>query len=192
MDDYNCRAATRFVASANQTALQKSCQGDRGGAEIALLEFATACRDRPDRMVGTASPRKRCGLVCCSQTTSLLCMSALRTMMRRGCKELWADKVEKPAKAANSSIPRLEIISSPYRKIHQPILDFVNKAKKEKPDRLIAVIIPQLVEPHWYQYLLHDWDASWLRTLLFLERDQRTVVISTPWYSREINGRLKK
>ena len=36
--------------------------------------------------------------------------------------ELWADKVEKPAKDANSSIPRLEIISSPYRMLHQPIL----------------------------------------------------------------------
>jgi amino acid transporter len=103
----------------------------------------------------------------------------------QGLKELWADKVEKPAKAANSPIPRLEIIPSPYRMLHQPILDFVNKAKKEKPDRLIAVVIPQLVQPHWYQYLLHDLDAAKLRTLLFLERDQRTVVISTPWYLRE-------
>jgi amino acid transporter len=103
----------------------------------------------------------------------------------QGLKELWTDKVEKPAKAANSPIPRLEIIPSPYRLLHQPILNFVNKAKKEKPDRLIAVIIPQLVEPHWYQYLLHDLDAGWLRTLLFLERDQRTVVISIPWYLRE-------
>ncbi len=110
----------------------------------------------------------------------------------QGLKELWADKVEKPAKAANSPIPRLEIISSPYRMLHQPILDFVNKAKKEKPDRLIAVIIPQLVQPHWYQYMLHDWDAEWLRTLLFLERDQRTVVISTPWYLREEAANRKK
>ena len=100
-------------------------------------------------------------------------------------KELWTEKVEKPAKAANSPIPRLEIIWSPYRMLHKPILDFVNKAKKENPDRLIAVIIPQLVEPHWRQYLLHDLDAGWLRTLLFLERDQRTVVISIPWYLRE-------
>ena len=69
-------------------------------------------------------------------------------------RELWAEKVEKPAKAANSPIPRLEIVLSPYRWIHQPILDFVNKAKKEKPDRLIAVIIPQLVEPHWYEVLV--------------------------------------
>ncbi len=110
----------------------------------------------------------------------------------QGLQKLWADKVEKPAKAANSSIPRLQIISSPYRMIHQPILDFVNKTKKEKPDRLIAVVIPQLVEPHWYQYLLHGWDASWLRTLLFLERDQRTVVISTPWYLREETAQGKK
>ncbi len=103
----------------------------------------------------------------------------------KGLKELWADKVEIPAKAANFPIPRLEIIASPYRMLYQPILDFVNKAKKEKPDRLIAVIIPQLVEPHWRQYLLHDLDAAKLRTLLFLERDQRTVVISIPWYLHE-------
>ncbi len=110
----------------------------------------------------------------------------------KGLKVLWADKVEEPAKAANSPIPRLEIIASPYRMLHQPILDFVNKAKKEKRDRLIAVIIPQLVEPHWYQYLLHGLDAAKLRTLLFLERDQRTVVISTPWYLREETADSKK
>jgi hypothetical protein len=107
-------------------------------------------------------------------------------------KELWAERVERPAKAGGSPIPRLEIISSPYRRLHRPILDFVNKVKKENPDRLIAVIIPQLVEPHWYQYLLHDWDAAKLRTLLFLERDQRTVVISTPWYLRDETADGKK
>jgi amino acid transporter len=106
--------------------------------------------------------------------------------------KLWADKVEKPAKDANSSIPRLEIIYSPYRLLQQPIVDFVNKAKKEKPGRLIAVIIPELVQPHWYQYLLHDPDAARLRSLLFLERDQRTVVISTPWYLREETAGSKK
>ena len=45
-------------------------------------------------------------------------------------KELWAEKVEKPAKAANFAVPRLEIISSPYRKISEPILDFVQKTRK--------------------------------------------------------------
>jgi amino acid transporter len=100
-------------------------------------------------------------------------------------RELWTEKVEKPAKAAKSSVPRLEIIYSPYRQIYQPILDFVNKTKKEKPDRLIAVIIPELVEPHWYEYLLHNQHGVGLKALLYLEGDQRTVVINTPWYLRE-------
>ena len=110
----------------------------------------------------------------------------------QGLRELWAEKVEKPAKAANSAIPRLEIISSPHRRIYQPILDFVNKTKKEKPDRIIAVIIPELVEPHWYEHLLHNVHAAGLRALLFLERDQRTVVISIPWYCREETADRKK
>ena len=98
---------------------------------------------------------------------------------------LWKEKVIAPAKSKHAHKPRLEIIQSPYRRIYQPILDFVNKTKHEKKDRLVAVIIPELVEPHWYERLLHNIHAAGLRTLLFLERDQRTVVITTPWYLRD-------
>jgi hypothetical protein len=76
----------------------------------------------------------------------------------------------------------LEIIRSPFRKLYEPLLKFVGKTKEEKPGRLIAVIIPELVEPHWYGYLLHNLRGATLRTLLFLERDQRTVVITVPWH----------
>jgi len=100
-------------------------------------------------------------------------------------KKLWAEKVEAPAKAAHFAIPQLEIIKSPYRRVFQPILQFVKKVKKDFPDRLIAVVIPELVEAHWYEYLLHNIHAAGLRTLLFLEHDQRTIVITTPWYLRE-------
>jgi hypothetical protein len=50
---------------------------------------------------------------------------------------------------------------------------------------LIAVIIPELVEPHWYEYLLHNHHGAVLRSRLFRERDQRTIVITTPWYLRD-------
>lgn len=99
--------------------------------------------------------------------------------------EMWDKKVEKPAKAAGSAVPHLAVIYSPYRQIYQPILDFVSNIKKEKSDRIIAVIIPELVEPHWYEYLLHNVRAAGLRAFLFLERDKRTIVITTPWYLRE-------
>ena len=100
-------------------------------------------------------------------------------------RETWAEKVEKPVREAKSAVPRLEIIRSPYRHIYEPILKFVRKAEKENPDRLIAVIIPELVEPHWYEYLLHNIHGVGLRALLFLQGDRRTVVITTPWYLRE-------
>jgi amino acid transporter len=94
----------------------------------------------------------------------------------------WNEKVEKPAKAEGSAVPSLEIVDSPYRRLHQPILDFVNRLKTEKPDRIIAVLIPELVEPHWYEYLLHNWHAARLRASLYQQRDERTIVINTPWY----------
>jgi amino acid transporter len=101
---------------------------------------------------------------------------------KKRLRKLWEEKVEAPAKAAHSAVPCLEIIDSPYRRLYQPILDFVRKLRKEKPDRLIAVIIPELVEPHWYEYLLHSLHSARLRALLYQERDQRTIVINTPWY----------
>jgi hypothetical protein len=61
----------------------------------------------------------------------------------------------------------------------------VRKTEKENKDRLIAVLIPELVEPHWYEHLLHNLHGVGLRALLFLEGEQRTVVITTPWYLRE-------
>jgi hypothetical protein len=102
-----------------------------------------------------------------------------------GLRKTWAEQVEKPARAAKAAAPRLEIIKSPYRQIYEPILKFVRNAAKENKDRLIAVIIPELVEPHWYEHLLHNLHGPGLRARLFLENEQRTVVITTPWYLRE-------
>jgi amino acid transporter len=99
-------------------------------------------------------------------------------------KELWREKIVKPSKKIDKKIPKLEIINSPYGRIYKPLLNYVSKVKKERKNRLIALIIPELVEPKWYEYFLHNIHAPGLRTLLFLERDQRTIVITIPWYLR--------
>jgi len=88
-------------------------------------------------------------------------------------------------KAAKSAVPRLEIIYSPYRQIYQPILDFVNKAKEKNPNRTLAVVIPELVEPHWYEYLLHIQHGAGLKALLYLKGATGIIVINTPWYLPE-------
>jgi len=100
-------------------------------------------------------------------------------------RHLWTAQVETPARAAHAAIPRLEILASPYRRIAQPILEFVTKTKQEKPDRLIAVIIPEVVAPHWYEYVLHNQHGAGLKARLYLQGDDRTIVINTPWYLHE-------
>jgi amino acid transporter len=100
-------------------------------------------------------------------------------------RKIWREKIEAPARRAGITPPRLEIVESPYRLIYQPILEFVEKVRRKTPDRLVAVVIPEVVEPHWYDYLLHNLHATRLRAQLLSMRDARTVVVSTPWYLRE-------
>jgi hypothetical protein len=105
---------------------------------------------------------------------------------KRRLRKLWAEKVEEPAKAVNLALPRLKVIDSSYQRVYEPILDFINKTKEENPNRLIAVIIPELVEPHWCEYLLHNLHGKVLRLLLYFKGDDRTIVINSPWYSRDV------
>ena len=100
-------------------------------------------------------------------------------------RQIWRQNVEIPAKTSHSAVPRLEILDSPYRQVNQPILDYVNKVAGEKADRLVAVIIPQLVEPHWYEYLLHSFYGARLRTRLFLNGNDHIIVENTPWRLHE-------
>ena len=49
-------------------------------------------------------------------------------------------------------------------------------------DRQIAVLVPELVERHWYHFLLHNQRARLLKELLLLKGNQRIVVVDVPWY----------
>ena len=97
-------------------------------------------------------------------------------------RKIWVERVEKPALHAGAAVPRLQIIHSPYRLFFEPIMDFIEREKKEKPDALIGVVIPELVEPRWWEYLLHNNFAAGLKALILLHGGDRVLVISSPWY----------
>jgi amino acid transporter len=97
------------------------------------------------------------------------------------CRE-WTLFAEAPARAAGLPPPELVVLDSPYRWVLRPILDFILKLEKENPDRQIAVVLPEMVEHHWYHYLLHNQRASVLKAWLLLSGSQRIIVINVPWY----------
>jgi amino acid transporter len=92
----------------------------------------------------------------------------------------WSRFVEEPTKKAGLPTPKLVILKSPYRYVITPILDYVLDLERKNPDRQIAVLIPELVERHWYYYFLHNQRAQWLKALLLLKGNQRVIVITVP------------
>jgi amino acid transporter len=97
-------------------------------------------------------------------------------------REEWDKYVEEPVKRAGRKPPQLVVLTSPYRLVLRPILEYVLAAEKECPDRQIAIIVPELVERHWYHYPLHNQRAEILKALLLLHGSERIVLINVPWY----------
>jgi amino acid transporter len=101
-------------------------------------------------------------------------------------RHLWAEQVERPAIKSDLIPPRLEIVYSPFRQLFQPILTFVDQAKEDHPEHLIAVVVPELVQPRWWEYLLYNHAAAGLKAALLLHGAKHVIVINTPWYLREL------
>lgn len=78
--------------------------------------------------------------------------------------------------------PKLTRINSPFRYVFQPFIEFVHAVREANPDRNVAVVIPELVENRWYQYFLHNQQATILKAGLLLRGGKNVVVINVPWY----------
>jgi len=94
----------------------------------------------------------------------------------------WHKEVEGPARQAGLRMPQLKILKSPYRYVIGPIVDYVLELEGKNPGRQIAVIIPELVEKHWYHNFLHNQRATWLKASLLMKGNRRIVIINVPWY----------
>ena len=99
-------------------------------------------------------------------------------------KRVWASRVEEPARAAKQTVPRLTVLKSPFRFVVQPIIDHVLEIERQNPDRTIAVLLPELVERHWYQYFLHNQRAETIAARLLTQGTHRIVIVKVPWYLR--------
>jgi amino acid transporter len=94
----------------------------------------------------------------------------------------WRELVEEPAAKADLPVPRLVVIKSPYRLFIRPILNFVLELEAQNPGRPIAVVVPELVEKHWWQYFLHRQHGRLLSLLLIFKGNQRISIINVPWH----------
>ena len=94
----------------------------------------------------------------------------------------WDKFVRQPAAQAGFPAPDLIIVESPFRRIVNPIVEQILAIEKENAERPITMVIPELVQRHWYFYFLHNMRSAMLKTLLYLRGNRRIVVVNVPWY----------
>ncbi len=96
--------------------------------------------------------------------------------VREKWKRLWPD------------VP-LVVVSSPYRSIIQPILEFLDQTDNEHNDgQLATVILPEFVPAKWWQSLLHNQTAWLLKAALLYRRRNRgfqQAIIDIPYHLRK-------
>lgn len=92
--------------------------------------------------------------------------------------------VQQQARVSGRPDPEIVELRSPFRFVIQPILDHVLELERTHPDRIISVVIAELVERRWYHYFLHNQRGELLSTLLLIKGDRRITIINVPWYLR--------
>ncbi|OYD69753.1 amino acid/polyamine/organocation transporter (APC superfamily) [Rhodococcus sp. OK302] len=73
----------------------------------------------------------------------------------------------------------LKVIESPYREITKPVLDYVNRVRRDSPRDVVTVFIPEYVVGHWWEQILHNQSALRLKSRLLFQPG--VMVTSVPW-----------
>ncbi|GLW67837.1 DNA-binding protein [Kitasatospora phosalacinea] len=73
----------------------------------------------------------------------------------------------------------LRVLDSPFREITKPVVAHVRELTAARPGDAVAVIVPEYVVGHWWENLLHNQSALWLKSRLLFTPG--VMVISVPW-----------
>jgi hypothetical protein len=74
----------------------------------------------------------------------------------------------------------LDIVFSPYRELSRPILRFLDEIDARWENDVVTVLIPEVVVKRWWEQLLHNQTALFLKGRLLFRKGM--VVTSVPYH----------
>lgn len=75
----------------------------------------------------------------------------------------------------------LIVLSSPYRSLLRPFLDYVdNLLSTGGPDHYVTIILPEFVPARWWQHLLHNQTALLIKGAMLFRK--RVIVADVPYH----------
>ena len=86
--------------------------------------------------------------------------------------------IEKEWEEWDIGVP-LVVLPSPYRSILRPIVEYVEDLRMLSPGELVTVVVPEIVPKRWWEHLLHNKTALYIRTAFLFKPN--VVVTSVPF-----------
>jgi amino acid transporter len=74
----------------------------------------------------------------------------------------------------------LEIVPSPYRSVLKPLVRYVHDLTASAPTDLVSIVVPEIVPRRWWEHLLHNKTALFIRTAFLLRPN--VIVIAVPFH----------
>jgi amino acid transporter len=74
----------------------------------------------------------------------------------------------------------LVVLSSPYRSLLTPFLDYINHLLARGENPVVTIVIPEFVPARWWQQLLHNQTALLIKGALLFRK--RVVVVDVPFH----------
>jgi amino acid transporter len=73
----------------------------------------------------------------------------------------------------------LVVLTSPYRSLLRPLLDFIDKIQARGDDQMVTVVLPEFLPRRWWQHILHNQTALLVKGALLFRKN--TVVADVPY-----------
>ena len=74
----------------------------------------------------------------------------------------------------------LIVLPSPYRSVLRPLVEYVESLGIDAPGELVTVVIPEIVPRYWWEHLLHNKTALYIKAAFLLK--PAVVVTSVPYH----------
>ena len=103
----------------------------------------------------------------------------------RALRQCWARDVEEPARKAGLRPPQLVPVKARFRSMTGPLLQLIGEIQRQNRNRLIAVLLPEVVKEYWWQHLLHSRRLRRMQAALLRYGGSRIVVMIIPWHLEE-------
>ena len=73
----------------------------------------------------------------------------------------------------------LVVLTSPYRSLLRPLLDYVDQIQARGDDQMVTVVLPEFLPRRWWQHILHNQTALLVKGALLFRRN--LVVADVPY-----------